>query len=196
MDIRARLMTASRYLFGLAVLVMAEAALAQSVTITAEPIDPASIRPALPAGPLVLPLEVDMEAATTFIKIGFGLDESIRFQSTQLLTPRMRTVQAQKLIALVGSYNNFEGEKVAAALEEFRGTVSAVQFGREGSPVLYIDLPYWTHQREEAVPAGKGQRIPDNENAKVVARLNQVFVRNLAADEFDVEGRKVRIWWD
>lgn len=186
----------ARYLVALTMLLTVETVVAQGVVVTAKPINPASIRPALPAGPLVLPLEIDMAVATTFIKIGFGLDESVRFQSTQLLTPRLRTVQAQKLIALVKSYNNFEGEKVAAALTEFRGKVSAIEFGREGSPVLYIDLPYWTHQREETIPAGKGEKIPDNENAKLAQRLKQVFVQKLAADEFDVEGRRVRISWD
>ncbi|MES1146756.1 MAG: hypothetical protein ABUL52_00010, partial [Solimonas sp.] len=56
------------------------------------------------------------------------------------------------------------GKKVAEALTEFRGQVSAIEFGREGSPVLYIDLPYWTHQREEVNPDGKGVRIGDKDN--------------------------------
>jgi hypothetical protein len=137
-----------------------------------------------------------MAAAETFIRLGFGLDESIRFQSTELLTPRLRTVQAQQLIRLVKSYNNFEGEKVAEVLGEFRGHVSAIEFGREGSPVLYVDLPYWTHQREESRLSGKGDRIPDQENEILIRKLHQVFVGKLAADEFSVEGRRVRIWWD
>ncbi|PTU30564.1 hypothetical protein [Stenotrophobium rhamnosiphilum] len=189
-------MTFARCLIAFTMLLTVETVVAQGIAVTAEPISPTSIRSALPTGPLVLPPEVDIGAATTFIKIGFGLDESVRFQSTQLLTPRLRIVQAQKLIALVKSYNNFEGEKVAAAMTEFRGKVSSIEFGREGSPVLYIDLPYWTHQREETVLAGKGEKIPDNENAKLVERLKQVFIKKLAADEFDVEGRRIRIWWD
>jgi len=141
------------------VLLCAEVA-AEPVVIITEPVPREAIRPALPPGKLVLPLEVDMAAAKTFVRIGFGLDESINFQSTEMLTPRLRTVQAQELIRMVESYNNFEGKKVADALAEFRGTVSGVAFGREGSPVIYIDLPYWTHQREEVTTEGKGQKIP------------------------------------
>ena len=145
---------------------------------------------------LILPLEVDQEVAETFVRIGFGLNEKQRFQSTEFLTPRLRTVQATPLIRLVGEYNEFNGERVAAAVEKLRGQVSGVEFGREGSPVLYIELPYWTHQREETVPSGMGSKITDAESDKVVAELRQVFVGELKADEFSVNRRRIRIWWD
>ncbi len=48
---------------------------------------------------LVLPLEVDMTLAETFVRIGFGLEKG--FQSTDFLTPRLRTGQAVPLIKLV-----------------------------------------------------------------------------------------------
>jgi hypothetical protein len=155
-----------------------------------------STRPALPQGLPVLPLEVDMNAARAFIRLGFGLDESVNFESTELLTPVMRTVQAQQLIQMVSSYNNFEGKRVADALAEFRGQISGVQFGREGSPVIYIELPYWTHQQEETRIQGQGQRIPAYRTDKLVERLRRVMVEKLAADEFNVEHNRVRVWWD
>lgn len=164
--------------------------------IVIEPVPREAIEPALPSGPLILPLEVNMDAARAFIRIGYGLDDSINFQSTEMLTPVMRTVQAQQLIRMVESYNNFEGVKVANSLTEFRGAVSGVQFGREGSPVIYIDLPYWTHQREETPSRGMGVRIPRAETEKLVARLRTVFVDTLKADEFSVDGNRVRAWWD
>ncbi len=145
---------------------------------------------------IILPPEVDMEAARTFIRIGFGLDESVNFQATQMLTPHLRTVQAQELIRMVESYNNFSGKKVADALGKFRGVVSGVVFGREGSPVIYIHLPYWTHQREEAATQGRGQRIPEAETRKVIKKLEEMFIRELAADEFEVDENQVRVWWD
>ena len=166
------------------------------MVIITEPVQPESIRPVLPAGKLVLPPEVDMAAAQTFIRIGFGLDQTVRFQSTEMLTPRLRTVQAQQLIRMVESYNNFEGRKVADALTEFRGAVSGIAFGREGSPVIYIDLPYWTHQQEEMTVKSTGQKIPEAETKKLVERLRGVFVGGLAADEFTFERNQVRVWWD
>ena len=145
---------------------------------------------------LILPLEVDQQVAEAFVRIGFGLNEKQRFQSTEFLTPRLRTAQATPLIRLVKDYNEFNGERVAAAVEKLRGRVSGVEFGREGSPVLYIELPYWTHQREETVPQGMGTKITDAENDDLVAELRQVFVRELKADEFSVNRRRVRVWWD
>lgn len=144
----------------------------------------------------LLPLEVDQQVAETFVRIGFGLNDGQRFQSTEFLTPRLRTAQAAPLIRLVKHYNEFKGESVAAALDKLRGRVSAVAFGREGSPVLYIELPYWTHQREEAQPGIPGTKITDAESGKLVDELRQVFVGELQADEFTVNRRRVRIWWD
>ncbi|MBX3586445.1 MAG: hypothetical protein KF796_07355 [Ramlibacter sp.] len=145
---------------------------------------------------LVLPLEVDQQVAATFVRIGFALNKGQRFQSTEFLTPRLRTSQAAQLISLVTQYNEFNGQRVAAAVEKLRGRVSGVEFGREGSPVLYIELPYWTHQREEATPTGMGVKIPDADNDKLVAELRRVFVGELKADEFSVNRRRVRVWWD
>ena len=145
---------------------------------------------------LILPLEVDPQTAETFVRIGFGLNRSQRFQSTEFLTPRLRTRQAVPLIRLVKRYNEFNGESVATAIDKLHGQVSGVEFGREGSPVLYIELPYWTHQREEAAPNGLGTKIPEMENDALVAQLRRVFVGELKAEEFSVSRRRVRIWWN
>lgn len=145
---------------------------------------------------LVLPLEVNQTAAETFIRLAFGLEPNSGFQSTFFLTPRLRTVQAAKLIRLVGDYNEFNGTRVADNLLRFRGRVSGIEFGREGSPVIYLELPYWTHQREEVSWDGQGTRISDAESAALVADIKQVFVGDLKADEFSVDKRRVRVWWD
>ncbi len=142
---------------------------------------------------LVLPLEVDPKLAETFVRIGFGIDKG--FQSTDFLTPRLRTVQAAPLIKLVRQYNSFEGERVAAAVQQLRGRVSGVEFGRDGSPVLFIELPSWTHQREERLTEGMGTKIPDSENEQLVSELRRTFVTELKASEFSVRERRVRVWW-
>jgi hypothetical protein len=135
-----------------------------------------------------------MTLAETFVRIGFGLEKG--FQSTDFLTPRLRTGQAVPLIKLVPQYNDFEGEQVAAAVQQLRGRVSGVEFGRDGSPVLFIELPYWTHQREETVTEGMGTKIPDVESEQFVSELRHIFVTQLKASEFSVRGRRVRVWWN
>jgi len=150
--------------------------------------------PGTPRPPgLVLPLEVDLKLAETFVRIGYGLEKG--FQSTDFLTPRLRTVQAIPLIKMVKQYNEFEGERVAGAVQDLRGKVSGVEFGRDGSPVLFIELPYWTHQREETMTEGMGVKIDDKDTEQFVAHLRKVFVNELKASEFSVRGRRVRVWW-
>jgi hypothetical protein len=147
------------------------------------------------ANGVVLPLEVDMNMAEEFVRIGFGLNANQRFHVTEFLTPGLRTRQACQLIRMVKSYNQFDGEKVAAALAAFEGQVSAVEFGREGSPVMYVELPYWTHQREGVTPLNTGIRISDEDTEKLVSAMRKAFVETLGAEEFSADGRRVRIWW-
>ena len=157
-------------------------------------VEPKATGTAPAASQIALPLEVDLKVAEEFVRIGYGLNELQRFQSTTFLTPRLRTSQAAHLIRLVKQYNDFEGEKVALAVVTLKGRVSGVEFGREGSPVLYVELPYWTHQREEAM--GAGVRIDAAENDQFVAELRTLFLEKLKANEFSVRDRRVRIWWD
>jgi hypothetical protein len=154
----------------------------------------ASSSPAQPG--LVLPPEVDLQVAETFVKIAYGLNEGQRFQSTEFLTPRLRTSQAAPLIRLVKHYNEFDGERVANAVSSLKGRVSGVEFGREGSPVLYIELPFWTHQREGASATEKGIKIDDAQSDALANELRALFVDQLKADEFSVNRRRVRVWWD
>lgn len=147
-----------------------------------------------------LPPEVDLELAAKFVTIGFGPHVLGKqgFQSTQFLTPALSTRQAAELVKLVPEYGNFHGALVARALLRFSHRVSGVRFGREGSPVLYIDLPYWTHQQEGPIAKGAGVRISEDDHEKFVQELRQVFVGELQAEEFStdlIRKRTVRIWW-
>ena len=72
---------------------------------------------------------------------------SLLFKSEPLSTDDMR-----QLLPLVEHYNGFAGAKVSEALEGLRGEISYYELGREGSPVLYVHLPYWTHQQEKNCP--------------------------------------------
>jgi hypothetical protein len=147
------------------------------------------------------PMEVDISLAEQFVKIGFGpqILGQRGFQSTQFLTPPLSTRQASQLVQLVPEYGRyFKGVEVAKGIQRFAGRVSSVQFGREGSPVLYMNLPYWTHQREGPLTKVPGQRISDQENQKLVQELRKVFVDRLLAEEFSADSinkRTIRIWW-
>jgi hypothetical protein len=152
------------------------------------------------AGITEIPLSVDMKLAKQFVSIGFGpmvLGET-GFQSTQFLTPTLSTRQASELVLLVPEYGHFKGAAVAKGIQGFAGRVSGVAFGREGSPVLYVHLPYFTHQREGPMPRPPGSKISDQENEQLVKELRKVFVEELGAEEFgpdSINPRVIRIWW-
>jgi hypothetical protein len=138
--------------------------------------------------------------ALQFVALGYG--DNRGFRSLNFRTEKLNTDQTMAVVQLVQEYNQFDGAAVAAALEQFRGRVSGYEFGREGSPVLYIELPYWTSQAEahagREAEAG-GRRIEDAERDALIAEVRLVFVDRLKADEFDIEeigDRRLRVWWD
>jgi hypothetical protein len=154
--------------------------------------------PRAPAAELLLPLEVDIEAAREFVRIGYGDEFGRGFASYDFQTPGLRTSQAQQLVRLVEQYRSFRGAQVADALGSFKGRVASVAFGRELTPVLYIRLPHWTHQRELASVATEQRRISEEEIQRLFAELRAKFVGELGASEFgavDGDPRYVRICW-
>ena len=168
---------------------------ARGYTVEVTPLPPSTTK-----GITHLPLEVDMALAEQFVKLGFGpqILGQRGFQSTQFLTEPLNTTQAAQLVRVVPEYGKFKGALVAEGIKRFAGRVSGVAFGRERSPVLYIDLPHWTHQREGPIGTGMGSRISDEEHARLVAELHKVFVGELGAQEFGpdrISKRTIRIWW-
>jgi hypothetical protein len=86
-----------------------------------------------------------------------------------------------------------------------------VEFGAEGSAVLYIEVPFFTHQRI-ADPAAFGARYTD-EQRRDFARRVIAWARAVGADEITVQQYpvtadvyiddeagehpyRIRIWWD
>lgn len=137
--------------------------------------------------------------AKSFVMLGYGDFFNRSFRSLNFTTEELNTEDTQVVVRLVKSYNAFSGEDVAKALHQFKGRISSYEFGREGSPVLYVNIPYWTHQRENANSRSTGTRIDDAEFIRLKDELQKVFVDQLHADEFNVDqirSRTIRIWWD
>jgi hypothetical protein len=150
--------------------------------------------------------------AQEFVRLGFGdmaddlnigdrLDDSAVFHSQNFVTQELTTTELQAVLPLVKQFNNFSGDKVAAAIERFRGRVIAWRFGRAGSPLLIADLPYWTHQIEDTPPRAEpgGSRIDADSHQSLIAEMRQVFLQELDADLFEPEDdsdHTFRAWWD
>jgi hypothetical protein len=75
--------------------------------------------------------------AVEFVKLGFGDDFGSDFRSLCFRTEELTTDEAQAVMKLI-NYDDFDGVKVAEAIGQFKGQIAAYEFGREGSPVLYV----------------------------------------------------------
>ena len=98
-------------------------------------------------------------------------------------------------IRLVTSYNNFVGDMVADLLLKAheKGLLMGAEFGREGSPVLYLHPPYWSSQRtNEKENANSAEKIDAKEQA---VKLQSIFAAALP-NENNIEYNIVRLWWD
>ena len=96
-------------------------------------------------------------------------------------------------------YNNFRPEALAKALEAIRemhpsGFQLDVMLGREGSPVCYVQIPYF---------ADGGHKLTDEERAALIASMMDALRRIAKPDElttednyFDHKPSKIRAWWD
>jgi hypothetical protein len=143
------------------------------------------------------PENTRLRNAVEFVKLGFGDDFGFDFRSLYFRTEELTTDEAQAVVKLI-NYDEFDGVKVAEAIGQFRGKIASYEFGREGSPVLYVNLPAWTHQREGA-PRGKSKsRIEDAENDSLIAMFD-ALATTLEASEFgavNADKRKLRMFWD
>ncbi|MGF6881708.1 hypothetical protein ABH933_001219 [Nocardia sp. GP40] len=113
---------------------------------------------------------------------------------------------------VVGGYNCFDGHRVARTFEPPFYTAMGIEFGREGSPVMYVDVPFYPNQRIGS-DARTGGRYTDEQRREYAALVID-WARRMRADEIsvqqfpsppdnrDVEGKpgphpyRIRLWWD
>lgn len=122
--------------------------------------------------------------------------------------PNYPTFQAAMAVTQGG--NNFDPERVARTFRELDDDVMQVEFGAEGSPVLYVHLPFWTHQRRGATSCGSGEKYTDEQRRQLAARVI-AWARQERADEISThqfpsgdevwnasgeQPHRIRIWWD
>lgn len=139
------------------------------------------------------------QGSLEFVKLGYGDMNGKNYRSLNFVTECLETDQITQIIPVVKNYNAFDGAKVADAVGKFRGLVDCYEFGRAGSPILHINIPHWTHQREYYEGPIKGKKISDTEVEVLINEFKEVFVGRLGADEYgrdSIMERKVYFWWD
>lgn len=127
-----------------------------------------------------------------FFKLGCVVNVSPDFR-----VPVSSTTLAKELVDIMGKYHDFDPKKVKTCLDFCKGKVSGYELGREGSsPVIYIKLPFWEHQREEKEKIKKLAPIPADKRRKLIKEIRQVFENVGRCSTFDVLScRHIRIWW-
>jgi len=128
----------------------------------------------------------DIERVKQFVILGFD-DCSIDFK-----TREMNSKAILEIVKLVKLYNEFNGEKVAKAIEKINEVWNnsyqlGYSFGREGSCVLYIHLPYWKTEIEKYTEEERQERID-----KSLSILKEVKPDEL----WNTDKSTIRAWWD
>ena len=136
-----------------------------------------------------------------FVTLGYSdiVSGETGFRAMNFTTDCMETKYIIPAIRAIDSHNAFVGDKVADALARFAGRVSCVEFGRKGSPILWLHFPMWTHQREGESPVSRGTQISESDFEADFAEAKKVFVDELGAESFgehETLDRKIWFWWD
>jgi hypothetical protein len=128
-------------------------------------------------------------------------------------TARMRnraTFEAVMAAALGG--NAFVPHEVAGTIGSVFDDASGVEFGAEGSAVLYLEVPFFPHQRYGSTQVGSSERYSDEQRRAFAQRVID-WARTMRADEISTQQYppeptlrvwnepgahpyKIRVWWD
>lgn len=136
-----------------------------------------------------------LDVIKQWVDIGYGGkgegSRALEFK-TEGLTPE----EASEVAKVVSSYNEYKGKDVASAILKLRGKVSSVEFGRENSPVLYVHIPYWTHQVAGSKEIS-GRPLTESEGKANVDFVMSVL-KKVKPDElgYDSSTNTIRAWWD
>jgi len=122
-----------------------------------------------------------------FVKLGFD-DCSIDFRVRDVNGKDVRT-----LIELVDGYNYFVGKDVGKAIEKIdkvwdNSEWLSYTFGREGSCVLYIRIPYWKTDTEKYTEEEKKERIERTFDILKAVKTDELWVEE--------KRNSIRAWWD
>jgi len=134
------------------------------------------------------------------VKLVYGEDFFMpaRLLDTKIEASGRGVLELADAVEKVHSYNNFRGRSLGKALRALhdRGLVMHVRFGREGSPVCYVNPPYWTNQASNHQSKDEQRRYTDEERTRMYREITSTL-RKTKPDELDTTASYgVRAWWD
>lgn len=168
------------------------------------PHDRSSAQSSRPMQLVKTPPRVDLSSATTvdMVRLGYGdtQDPPLQARSLDFRTEMITSFdEFSSCLRAIGEYNCFDAEKVIDALGPLWSQLMYVNVGRECSPVIYVHLPCWTHQRI-GERGGWGEPLGNEAILELAGRV-RLALRAAEADEVGSEViggmvHTVRGWWD
>jgi len=147
----------------------------------------------------------ESQTVTEFlVKLVFGEDFQlpVRLVDTKIEAHGQGVLDLASSIEKINSYNAFRGKQVADAVRSLHneGYIMDARFGREGSPVLYVQPPYWENQASNYVRKEEQSRKLKNYSEEQRAGMYQAIQHTLKEtkpDELEIDNfGYVRAWWD
>lgn len=138
--------------------------------------------------------------AVDLIRRVYGDSNGLKSRSLNFKSEGFRDfAEFSAALRTIGQYNAFTPDEVIKKLEPVWLKLMDVKIGREGSPVLYFGIPYWSNQQigwmngleeETAYRFSKEQR-------DAITKEVMIALMGLDADEVDeTEFDGLRVWWD
>lgn len=131
--------------------------------------------------------------------------------SLNFTVPIRNRATFDRVMATAQGGNNFDPDLVGSTIGTLFDESMEVDFGAEGSAVLYIEVPYFSGQRLDSTSVGSGDKyIADRRQdytRRVIdwarrMRADEITVQQNPATEEPVVGKpgenpyRIRIWWD
>ena len=134
------------------------------------------------------------------VKLVYGEDFYLpaRLLDTKIESYGEDVLNLADAIEKIESYNTFQGKKLAEEVRYLhnRGYIMGARFGREGSPVIYINPPYWTHQASNYNGESERRKYTEYERDLMMGEIYN-RLEKLEPDELgETDYYGIRAWWD
>src|SRR5437899_267412 len=127
-----------------------------------------------------------------FVKLVYGEDFNlpVRLLDTKVEAHGERVLDLANAIEKIDSHNEFRGKQAASAVRSLHneGYIMEAKFGREGSPVLYVQPPYWENQSSNFVrkEGYSPRKFAEEERARMYRAIRQTLDET-SPDELDID---------
>lgn len=152
-----------------------------------------------------MPLTADVHADTVaFAALGEKICNDFRIDVHNRAT-------FDAIMGTIRGCNDFDPERIRDTIEEIFDDATRIEYGHEGSLVLYVHIPFWTHQRIGETNHRDRKKYTQEERKDFVKRIIS-WGRSMRADEIMTRQFRpfgeyvcnrpgedpicVRLWWD